>query len=215
MVTNSHDRYEFSIGVTFDDGQTPLDNKRNPARYEDKIDTCDCENGCDKCYIPPFKSQEILSNKFVIDVVYPIYTNSINNQNNDINNITECPVLLDYVNENGDSICLEFPREWDGFRNNTDDGNGILKPLKMCVCIPDGTHIDVYQYNEFTKEYDIPVDMGSLLFYKQVSDITLSIDDNNMTYCVFIRGCEGISSYKNSTDTQTKSVKYKINIRRN
>ena len=215
MVTNSHDRYEFSIGVTFDDGQTPLDNKRNPARYEDKIDTCDCENGCDKCYIPPFKSQEILSNKFVIDVVYPIYTNSINNQNNDINNITECPVLLDYVNENGDSICLEFPREWYGFRNNTDDGNGILKPLKMCVCIPDGTHIDVYQYNEFTKEYDIPVDMGSFLFYKQVSDITLSIDDNNMTYCVFIRGCEGISSYKNSTDTQTKSVKYKINIRRN
>ena len=57
--------------------------------------------------------------------------------------------------------------------------------------------------------------MGSFLFYKQVSDITLSIDDNNMTYCVFIRGCEGISSYKNSTDTQTKSVKYKINIRRN
>lgn len=209
LIDNNNDHYEFSVGVVFDDGLTPLNNKGVRARYEDKIDSCTCVNGCEKCEIPAFKKKEIISNKIIIDVVYPIYTNSINKNDK----IIECPTLLNYVQDNGDEICLEFPKEYDSFYNYIENnGTTLINPLKMCICIPEGTNIDVYQYNEFTKDYDISVKMGDFL-QKSVKEFSSFDVTNNLVYRMYIRGYDNSLKYK--LDTQTQSVKYKIKIKRN
>lgn len=178
--------YKLGVYLNFANGPIPRDNKRNIARYEDMIETCDCENGCLKCYKPNFISQNITSNILSVDVVYPIYINCINAQNKSIRNVTEYP-LINYHLEGGGVAYVEIPKEMDGYNE--------VMPLKLCIDAPQQLNVDVYQYNELCHTYDVKVDMKWI--YTEVRF--------NTVYNRLMRT-------KDKYNTNIESVKYKIII---
>lgn len=184
LENNLDSRYNFSVSLYFEDGPTPLDNKRQPARYDNLIDTCTCENGCEKCYIPPFVGQWVKSNTLTVDVVYPFYVNYVSDTNNSIKNIMQHP-LVNYHEDGGGVAYVEIPREVDGFNAE--------QPCKFCIDVPQHLDVKVYQYNELCHTYDVLVDMDWI--YTEVRFNTL--------YNRLIRT-------KDKYNTNIESVKYKI-----
>ena len=150
LSRNVDSRYVFGVYLNFTNGPMPRDNKRGLARYDDMIDTCDCEDGCEKCYIPNFISKKIESNKIIVDVVYPIYINYINDKNKSIRYVVEYPLVNYHLDEGGVAF-FEVASEIDGF-NKTN-------PCKLCIDIPNQFDFEIYQYNELCHDYDIKVDM--------------------------------------------------------
>lgn len=197
-------RYVIIVSAEFEDGEQPLDSKGNPARYDDKIDNCvkdgePCE-GCDDCLIPQFKSKIVNSEKYIVDFVRPICTNAYELDNSEMgdirNNDMSTHLLLDYLGDEPGEIFVECPREYDGY--------DPYKPYNFAVDYPNGMRLEVYQYNEFTKDYDIKLSDTS-------SAAIGGINVNNMSYNRYIRGFEdGVKTKE--TDTNTIPVKYKIEV---
>jgi hypothetical protein len=184
-------KYSVTVSVYFNDGPTPLDNKRNRARDASKIDTCDCDDGCEKCYLPNFKGQYIKSsNTPTFNVVYPIYTNSTNGGNTSIQTIQEYNTLFDYTSGSASKQDIEFPAELEGFSES--------ELYKMTIDIPSHLSVEVYQYNETNKSYDVKISL-----YKSSAVLRY----NNTQYTRYIRT-------NNPTDVKTGVVKYKITIKK-
>ena len=212
--------YNFSIEVLFEDGYEPRDNKRRRARYEDKIDSCTCqdvhkddpeyyiknryeydiENGCELCYVPAFEQQYVKSNIISVDVVYPIYANCLGENVKYIKDgVVEYKDLINYNVEGGGVVYMEFPNEIDGYDTTQ------KAPCKMSLYVPEHLQLKVYQYNEFTKEYDVEVSI--------VGDGTMTL--NNAQYIRYIR-CPypelSLNNDKNKKDTHVVRTTYKITI---
>lgn len=184
LQRNLDSRYQFGVSLFFGDGMRPRDNKRNLARYDELIDTCDCKNGCEKCYIPPFFAQYIHSNVLTVDVVYPIFMNYFSDDNKTIKGVIRHP-LINYHVDGGGVAYVEIPPEVDGFNSDM--------PCKLCIDVPQHLDVEVYQYNELCHTYDVLVDMDWI--YSEVKFNTM--------YNRLIRT-------KDKYDTNTESVKYKI-----